>query len=101
MLSMMNNTSYEQSAMSLTDSERSLNALIEKVTGRIIFHISTSNWTAVFFRIKAKTLRPAAQNGGDLDNVDLWQLLSHSALVWFKSFPSSPLCWLICQEKFT
>ncbi len=65
--------------MSLINSQRSLNALIEKFTGRIIFHISASNWIVVFSRVRAKIRQLAAQNDGDLDSVDL-QLLSHSAL---------------------
>lgn len=76
--SLLNNTTYERTPISMMNSKQSLNALIERFTGKIIFHISASNWNVVFSRVRVK-IRTLAQNDGDMDSVDL-QLLSHSVL---------------------
>jgi neurofibromin 1 len=40
--------------MSLVVSELAINALIAKYVGRILFHISASNWNLVFERFSTK-----------------------------------------------
>lgn len=68
----------QRTPMSAVNSFYTLNALIEKYTGRIIFHISASNWNVVFDRLRMK-IRQLSQNDGEVDTIDI-QLLSHSLL---------------------
>ncbi|KAK0207040.1 hypothetical protein DFS33DRAFT_1318594 [Desarmillaria ectypa] len=68
----------QRTPMSAVNSFHTLNALIEKYTGRIIFHISASNWNVVFDRLRTK-IRQLSQNEGEVDTIDI-QLLSHSLL---------------------
>ncbi len=70
--------STQRTPMSAVNSYYTLNALIEKYTGRIIFHISASNWNVVFDRLRTK-IRQLSQNDGEVDTIDI-QLLSHSLL---------------------
>ncbi|KAJ7668141.1 hypothetical protein B0H17DRAFT_990194 [Mycena rosella] len=77
------NTQYEFTVQSAMKSPHALNTLLAQFAGRVIFHMSASNWPVVFNRLRAKLHYLA---GGDLDRarqtpdlVDL-QLLSHSAL---------------------
>ncbi|KAK0461601.1 uncharacterized protein EV420DRAFT_1526161 [Desarmillaria tabescens] len=68
----------QRTPLSAVNSFHTLNALIEKYTGRIIFHISASNWNVVFDRLRTK-IRQLSQNEGEVDTIDV-QLLSHSLL---------------------
>lgn len=76
--SILASTGYERTPMSMINSARCLNDLVEKFTGRIVFHISASNWNVVFNRIRQK-IRQLSQNEVDLDAIDI-QLLAHCAL---------------------
>ncbi|KAF9266130.1 hypothetical protein L218DRAFT_1016740 [Marasmius fiardii PR-910] len=68
---------YEKTILSAVNSEYNLNNLIAKFAGRIIFHISASNWKIVFQRLSLK-IRYLAQHTEDgMDTVDL-HILSHS-----------------------
>ncbi|KAG7097519.1 hypothetical protein E1B28_004862 [Marasmius oreades] len=70
---------YEKTIMSAVNSEYNLNNLIAKFAGKIIFHISASNWKIVFQRLSLK-IRYLAQHTEDgMDTVDL-HILSHSLL---------------------
>ncbi|CAA7259350.1 unnamed protein product [Cyclocybe aegerita] len=73
------NTAYEKTHMSLVKSSLSVNNLIAKYVGRIIFHISASNWNVVFDRLSTKISFLAAHPEANPDIVDL-QLMSHSLL---------------------
>jgi hypothetical protein len=73
------NPAYEKTHMSLVKSSLSVNNLIAKYVGRIIFHISASNWNMVFERLSTKIAYLATHPDGNPDAVDL-QLMSHSVL---------------------
>jgi len=73
------NSAYEKTHMSLVKSSLSVNNLIAKYVGRIIFHISASNWNVVFERLSTKIAFLATHPEGNPDTVDL-QLMSHSVL---------------------
>ncbi|PPQ78909.1 hypothetical protein CVT25_002369 [Psilocybe cyanescens] len=73
------NTTYESTHMSLVKSSTSVNNLIAKYIGRIIFHISASNWIVVFERLSSKIAWLAGHSEQPSDLVDL-QLLSHSVM---------------------
>ncbi|KAJ7094350.1 hypothetical protein C8R44DRAFT_384405 [Mycena epipterygia] len=73
---------YERTNRSALKSPHTLNSLLVKFAGRVIFHISASNWPVVFHRLRNKLHYLA----GDLDRskqtpdlIDL-QLLSHCAM---------------------
>lgn len=72
-------TSYEKTSQMLVKSSLSLNLLIAKYVGRIIYHLSASNWGAVFSRIRTKIHTLASNSEDNTDVVDL-QLMSHSLL---------------------
>lgn len=74
---------YEVTIRSAMKSPNMLNVLLAKYAGRVIFHMSASNWPVVFTRLRAK-LHYLASSDFDRgrqtpDLVDL-QLLAHSAL---------------------
>ncbi|KAJ6540091.1 hypothetical protein B0H10DRAFT_2170598 [Mycena sp. CBHHK59/15] len=78
----VSSTRYEVTAQSTIKSSLALNALLAKFTGRIIFHLSASNWKIVFLRLRNKLHFLAsdfdrAKMAPDL--VDL-QLLAHCTL---------------------
>ncbi|EJD43168.1 hypothetical protein AURDEDRAFT_167852 [Auricularia subglabra TFB-10046 SS5] len=62
-----------------SSSDNSLNRLILKYVGRIIFHVSASNWKTVFTQISKgiRTLASTTEDGAD--TTDMW-LMAHSAL---------------------
>ncbi|KAF8872759.1 hypothetical protein BD779DRAFT_1679537 [Infundibulicybe gibba] len=68
---------YEKTHMSLVRSPISMNSLISKFAGRIIHHISASNWPVVFKRLRDKIRQLADKR--DEDIVDL-QLMALSSL---------------------
>ncbi|KAJ7265356.1 hypothetical protein B0H12DRAFT_1201035 [Mycena haematopus] len=76
---------YEQTVRSAMKSAHSLNALLAEFTGRVIHHISASNWMVVFARLNAKLHLfstgdfERSKSKGPPDYTDL-QLLAHSAL---------------------
>jgi hypothetical protein len=72
-------TEYERTHMSLVNSSLAINDLIAKYVGRIIFHISASNWKVVFERLSTKINFIATHPEINSDSVDL-QLMSHSVL---------------------
>jgi len=65
--------------MSLVTSSLAVNDLIAKYVGRIIFHISASNWKVVFERLSTKISYIATHPEHNPDSIDL-QLMSHSVL---------------------
>ncbi|EJD36584.1 hypothetical protein AURDEDRAFT_117057 [Auricularia subglabra TFB-10046 SS5] len=69
----------EPTPPTLSSSDNSLNRLILKYVGRIIFHVSASNWKTVFTRISKgiRTLASTTEDGAD--TTDMW-LMAHSAL---------------------
>ncbi|KAF8165773.1 hypothetical protein B0H34DRAFT_794124 [Crassisporium funariophilum] len=73
------NTTYENTHMSLVKSSLSVNNLIAKYVGRIVFHISASNWSVVFDRLSTKISYLASHPDANADTNDL-QLMSHSVL---------------------
>lgn len=72
-------TEYERTHMSLVNSSLALNSLIAKYVGRIIFHISASNWKIVFDRLSKKINTIASHIEPNPDFIDL-QLMSHAVL---------------------
>ena len=72
-------TEYEKTHMSLVNSYLAVNDLIAKYVGRVIFHISASNWNIVFERLSAKINNIATNPESNLDSLDL-QLMSHAVL---------------------
>ena len=70
---------YESTHMSLASSSLAVNDLIAKYVGRIIFHLSASNWKVVFERLSTKISFIAAHPEISPDAVDL-QLMSHSVM---------------------
>jgi len=74
-----NNLTYEKTHMSLVKSSLSVNNLVAKFAGRIVYHLSASNWTVVFHRLRSKIHFLASNSELNPDTVDL-HLMSHSAL---------------------
>ena len=70
---------YERTHMSLVNSSLAVNDLIAKYVGRIIFHISASNWRIVFDRLSKKINAIASHPEPNPDSIDL-QLMSHAVL---------------------
>ncbi|KAJ7458402.1 hypothetical protein B0H11DRAFT_187286 [Mycena galericulata] len=74
---------YEPTVRSAIKSPHALNTHLAKYTGRVIFHLSASNWPVVFLRLRTKLHYLASDDLNRTrqtpDLVDL-QLLSHSAL---------------------
>jgi len=73
------NTVYEKTHMSLLRSTECVNHLIAKFVGRIIFHISASNWNVVSERLSSKLSNLAANPDAHSDTVDL-HLISYSLI---------------------
>ncbi|KAH7931340.1 hypothetical protein BV22DRAFT_1124264 [Leucogyrophana mollusca] len=71
--------SFERTHMTLVKSSLSLNLLIGKFAGRIVYHLSASNWMVVFFRIRQKIHFLAGTAEDNPDTIDL-QLMTHSAI---------------------
>ncbi|KAF8638594.1 hypothetical protein AX17_002135 [Amanita inopinata Kibby_2008] len=69
------NSTYETTHISVVKSPASLMQLIAEYAGRIVFHVSTSNWVLVLDRVREKI----RQEDGNPDLLPL-QLLAHSAL---------------------
>lgn len=73
------NAEYESTHMTLVNSSLVVNDLIAKYVGRIIFHLSASNWKVVFERLSAKISSIAAHPEHKPDSIDL-QFMSHSVM---------------------
>jgi neurofibromin 1 len=73
------NPNYEKTHMSLVKSAVSVNSLIAKHVGRVVFHISASNWGIVHERLSSKVSYLAAHPESSTDTIDL-QLMAHSLM---------------------
>jgi neurofibromin 1 len=73
------NTRLEITPKVLARSHFSLNALILKFAGRIVYHLSASNWSVVLERIRQKIRFLANSTDDSPDIVDL-SLMKHSSL---------------------
>ncbi len=73
------NTKLEMTPKVLARSHFSLNALILKFAGRIVYHLSASNWPVVLQRIRNKIRFLANSSDDSPDIVDL-NLMKHSSL---------------------
>ena len=73
------NAQYENTYMSLVNSSLAVNDLIAKYVGRIIFHLSASNWKVVFERLSTKINFIATYPEITPDSIDL-QFLSHCVM---------------------
>ena len=56
-----------------------MNHLIGKYTGRIVYHLSASNWAVVLFRLRTRIHYVAQASEDKPDIVDMG-LMAHSAL---------------------
>ena len=70
---------YEKTSAIVSNSMISLSSLIAKVAGKIVYHLSASNWSVVFSRIRNKIYFLAGTHEDDPDIIDL-QLLTHCSL---------------------
>lgn len=73
------NPKYERTHMSLCKASMSVNSLIAKYIGRVVFHISASNWAVVHERLSSKITHLASHTESHPDTVDL-QLMAHSLM---------------------
>ncbi|CDO69579.1 hypothetical protein BN946_scf184759.g19 [Trametes cinnabarina] len=72
-------TAYEKTSFLVSKSILSLHSSIAKYTGRIIYHLSASNWTVILNRIRQRIHGLASASDAEQDTVDL-QLIAYSAL---------------------
>ena len=70
---------FDKTHMSLSRSSLSLNKHIGVYAGRIVYHLSASNWQAVFDRIRTKVHFLSSTSEDNPDTVDL-RLMTHSAM---------------------
>ncbi|KAI0371618.1 hypothetical protein BV20DRAFT_1017123 [Pilatotrama ljubarskyi] len=70
---------YERTSYLVAKSILSLHSTIAKYTGRIIYHLSASNWAVVLHRIRQRINGLASAADIEPDTVDL-QLITYSAL---------------------
>lgn len=63
--------SYERTSSVICGSVSAMNTLITKFSGRVVYHLSASNWAVVFARIKSKIHVLAGTNEEDLDVMDV------------------------------
>ncbi|KAH7887502.1 hypothetical protein F5I97DRAFT_2056906 [Phlebopus sp. FC_14] len=70
---------FEKTHMALVKSTLALNIFISKFAGRIVYHLSASNWSVVFQRIRNKIRFLADTTEDDPDTIDL-QLMTHCAM---------------------
>jgi len=73
------NAKYEKTHLPLVKSSMFVNSLIAKYIGRVVFHISTSNWSVFQDRLSGKISYLAAHPELQPDTVDL-QLMAHSLI---------------------
>ncbi|KAL7282669.1 hypothetical protein ACG7TL_004142 [Trametes sanguinea] len=72
-------TVYEKTSFLVSKSILSLHSSIAKYTGRIIYHLSASNWAVILNRIRQRIDALAHASDAEQDSVDL-QLITYSAL---------------------
>ena len=72
-------STYEKTSFLVAKSVLSLHSSIAKYTGRIVYHLSASNWLVVLSRIRQRIHSLASSSEPDPDTVDL-QLITYSAL---------------------
>ena len=70
---------YEMTSFLVAKSVLSLHSAIAKYTGRIVYHLSASNWSVVLGRIRQRIHGLASTAEAEPDTVDL-QLITYSAL---------------------
>jgi hypothetical protein len=70
---------YTKTHMSLVKSSLSMNTHIGKFAGRIVYHLSASNWSVVFHRIRTKVHMLSSTSEDNPDTVDL-QLMIYSVM---------------------
>ncbi|KAI1796034.1 hypothetical protein LXA43DRAFT_649826 [Ganoderma leucocontextum] len=70
---------YEKTSFLVSKSVLSLHSSIAKYTGRIVYHLSASNWSVVLSRIRQRVHALASAAEAEPDTVDL-QLITYSAL---------------------
>ncbi|KAJ6560168.1 hypothetical protein B0H19DRAFT_1376000 [Mycena capillaripes] len=79
----LSSTKYEPTIRSAIRSPHALNTILAQFAGRVIYHLSASNWTVVFNRLRSKLHYLASESSDRAkqtpDLIDL-QLLSHSRL---------------------
>ncbi|KAF7432844.1 Ras GTPase activating protein ira2 [Pleurotus ostreatus] len=94
-----NTLTYEKTHMTLAKSSLAVNRLIAKYAGRIIYHLSASNWKIVLSRLRSKIHFLASNAEENMDVVDL-QLLVHCALDKHRLVQVlSELCSLLVNMK--
>ncbi|KAI0089247.1 hypothetical protein BDY19DRAFT_1089227 [Irpex rosettiformis] len=71
--------SYERTSAVSCGSISAMNSLIAKFAGRIVYHLSASNWPVVFQRIKNKIHALASTSDEDFDIMDV-KLMQHCSL---------------------
>lgn len=70
---------YHKTHMSLVKSSLSMNNHIGRFAGRIVNHLSASNWSVVFHRMRTKVHFLSSTSDDNPDTVDL-QLMTHSVM---------------------
>ncbi|KAH9854976.1 hypothetical protein C2E23DRAFT_883516 [Lenzites betulinus] len=70
---------YEKTSFLVAKSILSLHSSIAKYAGRIVYHLSASNWAVVLHRIRQRIHGLASASDAEPDTVDL-QLITYSAL---------------------
>lgn len=91
---------YEKTSTIVSNSMISLNSLIAKISGKIVYHLSASNWSVVFSRIRNKIYHLASNAEDDPDIIDL-QLLTHCSLDRSRLVQSlqGQLSWFVLQSR--
>jgi hypothetical protein len=74
------NLSYEKTPVTLVKVSLSLNTLIAKYAGIIIYHLSASNWPVVFNRLRNKIRHLAGHNCEENPDIVDLHLMTYSAL---------------------
>ncbi|EKM59988.1 uncharacterized protein PHACADRAFT_115378 [Phanerochaete carnosa HHB-10118-sp] len=69
-------TSFERTSPALCNSISAMHTLIAKFSGRVVYHLSGSNWAVVFSRIKSKIHVLASNSETDPDIMDV-RLMTH------------------------
>lgn len=69
-------TAFERTSSTLCSSLSSMHTLIAKFSGRVVYHLSASNWPVVFSRIKSKIHALASDSEQDPDIMDI-RLMTH------------------------
>jgi hypothetical protein len=92
--------SYERTSAVLCGSISAMNTLIAKFAGRVVYHLSASNWPVVFHRIKSKIHALASTSDEDFDIMDM-KLMTHCWLDrarLIQLFTGMPSLSITCRE---